>query len=421
MPARRQNAPKHSSAPEGSRFLPVAALILLLVAMGIGVFSVMNLNSRRDEIQQAAQEQPADQGSASSEKQDADTAKRSVDELMGEMTLEEKVAQMFIVPPESVIDIGVAIAAGDATKEALEKTPVGGFIYFSSNLQDPEQTREMLSNTQTYANEIFGVPMFLCVDEEGGTVAHVSSNEAFGLENPGDMRVIGDSGDTQAAEAAAEKIGNYLTDLGFNVDFAPVADIATSEDGTMFNRALGATQEAVTPMVEAQVRGFNKAGILCSAKHFPGIGGAEGDSHETTITTYRTLDEMRAFELKPFEAAIKAKVPFVMVGHVSCPEVTGTTVPASLSSEIVSGLLRSEMGYEGLIITDALNMGAATGASTPETVGVSAIQAGCDIVLMPEDFSAAYQGVLDAVASGELTEDRIDESVRRILEAKLAL
>ena len=348
-----------------------------------------------------------------------DPLETEVRAAMEKLTLEEKIWQLFIVRPEAVTGVSVQTAAGEATRTALAKRPVGGICYFGDNLTGTDQTRKMLSNTRGYAEEINGLPIFLCVDEEGGTVTRIAGNSAFGVDDMGDMRDIGATGDTDKAYDAAAYIGQYLTYLGFNVDFAPDADIANNPDGTMGQRAFGSTANEVAPMVAAQVRGFTDAGILCSAKHFPGIGGAQGDSHDQSIYSEKTLDEIREEELCPFEAAIEEDVPFVMVGHLSVPEITGDDDPASISSELVTDVLRKELGFEGIVITDSFEMGAATSALDGAGLAVAAISAGVDIVLMPADLDEAYQGVLDAVASGELTEERIDESVARILRVKL--
>ena len=346
---------------------------------------------------------------------------QEVEDKLAQMTLEEKVAQLFIVRPESITGVNLATAAGETTRQALAAAPVGGIIYFAANLQNTEQTRTMLANTQQYGHEANGLPLFLCVDEEGGTVSRVGGNPGFGIANVGDMCNIGATGDTQQAYDVAHHIGTYLTELGFNVDFAPDADINNNPAGTFALRSFGTTADAVAPMVEAQVRGFTDAGILCAAKHFPGIGGAAGDSHGTAIFSQKTADEMAAEELRPFEAAIAAEVPFIMVGHLSAPAITGDNDPASISSEVVTDMLRERLGYTGIIITDSMGMGAATGALTNDRLAVEAIKAGVDIVLMPADFNAAYQGVLSAVSTGELTEERIDDSVRRILTVKLGM
>ena len=341
-----------------------------------------------------------------------------VEVLLGSLTLEQKVWQLFVVRPEAVTGVDVQTAAGEATREALLSRPVGGVCYFAANLVDADQTREMLTNTARYAEEACGLPPFLCVDEEGGTVSRVGGNPGFGIANVGDMCDVGATGDTEQAYEVARQIGAYLADLGFNVDFAPDADIANNPEGTMGRRSFGTTADVVAPMVEAQVRGFADAGMLCAAKHFPGIGGAVGDSHDARIYSEKTLDEIRAEELRPFEAAIAAGVPFVMVGHLSMPAVTGDNDPASVSSEIVGDLLRDELGYEGIIITDSMGMGAATDSLPTGRLAVEALLAGVDIVLMPADLDAAYQVVIDALAAGELAEERIDASLRRIIRTK---
>ena len=353
------------------------------------------------------------------EAEPVDPLTQQVEAALAKMSLEEKVWQLFVVRPEAVTDVSVQTAAGEATRKALAERPVGGICYFGANLTDTDQTRKMLSNTRDYAKEINGLPIFLCVDEEGGTVTRIAGNPAFGVDDMGDMCDIGATGDTDEAYDAAAYIGQYLTYLGFNVDFAPDADIANNPDGTMGQRSFGATADVVAPMVAAQVRGFTDAGILCSAKHFPGIGGAVGDSHDQSIYSDKTLDEIREEELRPFEAAIEEDVPFVMVGHLSMPEVTGDDDPASISSELVTDVLRKELGYEGIVITDSFEMGAATSALDTAGLAVAAIDAGVDMVLMPADLVAAHQGVVDAIGSGELTEARIDESVTRILRVKL--
>lgn len=348
----------------------------------------------------------------------ADEAQR----IVADMTLEQKVAQMFIVRPEAITGVDLATTAGDATRQALQEHPVGGIVYFGDNLQDEQQTREMLASTQQYAQAATGLPIFLCVDEEGGTVSRVGGNPGFNVANKGDMRDVGATGDTAYAKQVAVEIGTYLADLGFNVDFAPDADVVNNPaSDTMALRAFGSTGQEAAPFVKAQVEGFAEAGMLSCAKHFPGIGGAEGDSHEVSIYSHKTIDQMAEDELLPFQAAIEAGVPFVMVGHLSTPEATGDDLPASVNPAIVTDVLRGRLGYEGLVITDSMGMGAVNERFAPADAAVRAIQAGVDIVLMPADFNAAYQGVLDAVASGQITEQRIDESVVRIVEAKLEL
>lgn len=351
----------------------------------------------------------------------AEPSEAAASAIVEKMTLEEKVAQLFFVTPEQLTGIGQVVAAGESTRQAYAQMPVGGVIYFEQNLLDAAQTRAMLTDMQNIATDISGLPAFLAVDEEGGSVVRIGGRSGFDVPNVGNMRAIGDSGDTVKARDTAAHIGAYLADLGFNVDFAPVADIANTASTTMSARAFGSTEEAVTPMVAAQLDGFRQAGILPCVKHFPGIGGALGDSHTNAISTAETIDEMKVEELKPFEAAIEADVPFIMVGHLTVTEATGSNLPASLNPVVMSDLLRNDLGYDGLIITDSLAMGAVTKFYAANDVGLQALRAGADMVLIPLDLHGAYQRILDAVAAGEMSEERIDESALRVVRAKLAL
>jgi len=317
--------------------------------------------------------------------------------------------------------MGQVTAAGDTTRKAFANIPVGGMCYFAQNLQSESQARQMLSASNQISLDEVGLPLLMSVDEEGGTVSRVGGNKGFSVENVGNMRDVGDTGDARRAYDVCKKIAGYLVPLGFNLDFAPDADIVNGTSQTMAKRSFGTTADAVAPMVESAVRGFLDGGIMCCAKHFPGIGGAQGDSETEAITTDKTLDQLRQEELVPFKRAIAAGVPMVMVGHISCPKVTGDSAPASLSRAIVTDVLRDELGFGGIIITDSLGMGAVAGLHKARDLAVAAIQAGVDMLLMTPDLAASYQGVLNAVKAGTITEERIDESVTRIVRAKLAL
>ena len=348
--------------------------------------------------------------------QEADPVGRAIASL----SLEQRVCQLFVVRPEDIVDVGTVVAAGEATREALRRRPVGGICYFGRNLEDPDQVRRMLANVESFSEEAVGLPILRAVDEEGGTVARVASNPAFGVANVGDMRSVGAGGDADAAGAAAETVAAYLADLGFNLDFAPVADVAPA-GSVMGRRSFGDDPDLVASMVAAQVRGFAGRGVGCCAKHFPGIGYASGDSEVEPISLDGTVDDLAARELVPFAAAVAAGVPMVMVGHLSCAGVTGTDEPASLSSAVVGDLLRGRLGFSGVAITDSLGMGAVTARRTPAEAAVAALEAGQDLILMPADFESALQGVLDAVSSGRIDEGRIEDSLRRVVALKLAL
>lgn len=347
-------------------------------------------------------------------------ARAAVDERIGAMTLEQKVAQLFIVTPEALVEgVSQVTQAGDMTREGVTAHPVGGIVYFAQNLLDPEQTTTMLANVKQFYADAGNVAPFIAVDEEGGTVVRVADNEAFGAQDVGDASALGSAGDTEAAKRAAEQIADYLMPLGFNLDFAPVADVVDPlRSDTMGLRSFSSDAAVAADMVRAEVEGFRDKKMLCCAKHFPGIGAAAGDSHEGAITIEATNEELETVDLVPFRAAIEAGVPMIMVGYVSLPNIVGDSTPAPLSSAVVQGMLRDSLGYTGIIVTDSLSMGAITDYYTPAEAAVAALKAGCDIPLMPERLDEAYQGVLSAVQVGELTGERLDESLTRILTAK---
>lgn len=329
----------------------------------------------------------------------AAAARAAVDERIGAMTLEQKVAQLFIVTPEALVEgVSQVTQAGDMTREGVTAHPVGGIVYFAQNLLDPERTTTMLANVKQFYADAGNVAPFIAVDEEGGTVVRIADNEAFGAQDVGDASALGSAGDTEAAKRAAEQIADYLMPLGFNLDFAPVADVVDPlRSDTMGLRSFSSDAAVAADMVRAEVEGFRDKKMLCCAKHFPGIGAAAGDSHEGAITIEATNEELETVDLVPFRAAIEAGVPMIMVGHVSLPNIVGDSTPAPLSSAVVQGMLRDSLGYTGIIVTDSLSMGAITDYYTPAEAAVAALKAGCDIPLMPE---------------------RLDESLTRILTAK---
>ena len=344
-------------------------------------------------------------------------------QLVAGLTTEQRVAQLFIVTPESLLAVGKGssvTSAGDYTREALRERPVGGIIYFEKNLVDAEQTSQMLATTQSYSLESCGIPLMLSVDEEGGTVSRVGGNAGFDIANVGDMRDVGATGDDSYARDVAADIGSYLHQLGFTANLAPVADVANNPASDIMTlRSFGSDAQLVSRMVAAQVQGMRSQQVISCAKHFPGIGGAEGDSHDGAIYTDKSAEQMAQEELLPFAAAIDAGVPMVMVGHISCPQLTGNDLPASVSSVVMQDLLRDQMGFDGVIVTDSLEMGAIASIFGNDRVAVEAFLAGADALLMPADFDAAYQGMLDAVESGEVSEERLALSAWRIVWMKL--
>lgn len=347
-----------------------------------------------------------------------------IESYLEEMTLEQKIAQMFIISPEALTGSDVVTAAGEATEKALHDIPVGGLVYMEQNLSTPSQVTEMLANVQTYSEDAINLPLFTCIDEEGGTVARLNKNGNFNLPPIGNMSDIGASGNADEAYQIGLEMGSYLSELGFNVDFAPVADVLSNPDNEVVRyRSFGEDPALVADMSAAVLQGLREKGVLSTFKHFPGHGATEGDTHEGYAFTLKTLDDLKENELIPFQRGIEEGVDFIMVGHISLPSIIGDSTPASLSYRIITEILRGQMGYDGLVITDAMNMGAISETYSAGDAAVKSIKAGADILLMPLDFSEAYNAVIQAVngANPSISMERIDESIRRILQAKMAL
>lgn len=322
-----------------------------------------------------------------------------------DMTASEKVWQMMIVTPESITSVGTVIAAGEATRQALSDCPVGGIIYFAANLKDREQTVQMLENTQSYSK----IPLFLGVDEEGGLVSRAGSNPQMGVTRFGPMAEVKDEDE---AYQIGKTLGAELSALGFNMDFAPVADVLVNPDNTeIASRSFRSDPEHVAKMVAAQVRGFADGGVLSVLKHFPGHGSTSVNSHTGKSESTRSLEQLTECELIPFRAGISAGANFVMASHMTLSAVSDK--PASLSYEIMTELLKNTMGFTGIAITDSLSMGAVTEEFDENEAAVLAIEAGADMLLMPKNPKGAHDAIMEAIVSGRISEERIDESVKK--------
>lgn len=391
----------------------------MLLSAGAFAAVIYFSNAGRDEVDPEGAPQQTKEDPVAQE-EETKTQDSEIDQKLEELTLQEKVAQMFMITPDALTGVQGTWNPGEVTETAYKERPVGGLIMMENNLVSQDQIKTWNDKITGFSKEAVGVEPFLSVDEEGGTVARIAGNAALGIENVGNMSEIGASGDSQKAYDAGETIGTYLKELGFNMDFAPMADVWTNQENTVAQyRAFGSDPETVSEMVSEAIKGLHSQGIYTVAKHFPGHGGTSGDSHEGTVYLNSTKEELESCEFLPFQAAIDADTEFVMVGHISLPNILEDDTPASLSEEVVTEMLRNDLGFDGIVITDAMNMGAITNNYTSAEAAVQAVQAGVDMILMPQDFEDAYQGILSAVNSGTISEDRIDESVRRILEVKM--
>lgn len=351
----------------------------------------------------------------------APTATPSAVDILASMTLEQKVAQLFVVTPEQLVCRKEPVLdAGPLTRAALQERPVGGLIFFGRNISDPAHFSELVHGCARLSRQAgVGVEAFRMVDEEGGTVARIAKSGAFDVPTFPDMAQIGATHDPARARELGQAVGTYLARLGFNVDLAPVADVLVNPRNKIIgSRSFGSDPKLVATMAVDEARAMREMGVLPCAKHFPGHGGTTTDSHEGAATLDRTKDELRTCEFLPFWAFSFFRLPLIMVGHIQTPRAAADGLPASLSPTVIDGWLRGELGFSGVVISDALDMGAITQDFGSAEAAVRFIEAGGDLALMPQRFDRAYQGILDAVAAGRLTEARIDQSVLRILAIK---
>ncbi len=340
------------------------------------------------------------------------------------MSLEEKIGQMFMPDfrqwdGENVTEINEEIV------QAIQQHHLGGVILFRENLVDTGQTVRLVDQLQRAAGAI---PLLIGVDQEGGVVNRLQS----GTVMPGNM-ALGATRSTEAGRRVGQAIGAELHALGININFAPVVDVNVNPDNPVIGvRSFGSDPQLVSDLGVSYIQGLHDAGVAATAKHFPGHGDTAVDSHLGLPSVPYDRSRLDAVELKPFQAAINGGVDLIMTAHVTFPAIDSSTVisrldntpiyvPATLSARVLTGLIRNTLGFEGVVVTDSLQMKAITDHFGPEDAVIRAVQAGTDIILMPSDLSRAYQAMLAAVESGDLPEATIDQSVARILALKLKL
>lgn len=338
-------------------------------------------------------------------------------EVLKELSVSEKVGQLFMTRPDALIYNDFADhnvnQVTDRLKNELSSLPLGGISMFGGNFKSPEQIKSLTKGLQDASR----VPLLMSLDEEGGSVARIA-NAGFPVTKVSSMYEIGSTGNPEKAYNAGKAIGTYIKEYGFNVDFAPVADVLSNPKNTVIGkRSFGSDPEKVSEMVGRCIDGLHDSGIITTVKHFPGHGGTYEDTHTQLAVIDKTWDELKQCELIPFAENLD-KTDMVMVAHIALPNVTGDKTPASLSYKVMTEKLRNEMGFKGVIITDGLGMNAITNQYSSGKAAVMSFKAGADILLIPAKIKDAYQAVLAAVNSGEISQERLDESVLRILTLK---
>ncbi|MCR4823489.1 MAG: beta-N-acetylhexosaminidase [Treponema sp.] len=333
-------------------------------------------------------------------------------EIIDSLSLEEKIAQLFVIIPEHLDED----FQGKITKRfasTYERYPVGGFILFARHIKNPNQIRELNNSIRNLSF----IPPIIAVDEEGGRVARLARNENFFLPKFESMNTVGKTDNSENARGAGQLIGSYLRTFGFTFDFAPVVDINTNPENIVIgDRSFGSDAEKVAKMSSAFLNGLHSAGIKGCIKHFPGHGDTKGDTHADYVAVTKSWDEIKNCELIPFIKNFES-TDAIMTAHVTFIDVDDK-YPASLSKKLITDKLRGELGYQGLVLTDALDMGAIVKNYGAGEACVMALEAGNDIILMPKNFQEAYEALLNSVKSGRISEDRIDESLKRILKLK---
>jgi beta-N-acetylhexosaminidase len=350
---------------------------------------------------------------------DDDRVMRTVDR----MSLEEKVGQMFMT-----YAYGTSVDQSDARnrstygvdnfRQLIERYHLGGIIYFawSDNVRDPQQIAGLSNGIQEVATSSgSGVPALISTDQEQGIVVRVTEPAT---QFPGNM-ALGAAREPGLARSAAAITGEELRAIGINENFAPVADVNVNPENPVIGvRSFSSDPDLASSLTSAQVRGYQRERVASTAKHFPGHGDTNVDSHTGLPVIDHSREELERIDLPPFESAIDAGVESIMTAHILVPALDDSGRPATLSKPILTDLLRREMGFDGVIVTDALTMEGVRKMFGDDRVPVEAIKAGADMLLMPPDLDLAYRSVLEAVQSGEIAESRIDRSVYRILRLK---
>ncbi|WP_342433050.1 glycoside hydrolase family 3 N-terminal domain-containing protein [Neobacillus sp. FSL H8-0543] len=345
-----------------------------------------------------------------------------IDHAIKQMTMEEKVGQMLMPDYRNWKGKNVTVMNEEIAQQ-VKDYHLGGVILFAENVVGTEQTARLVNAYQEAAEKY---NLLITIDQEGGIVTRLQS----GTHMPGNM-ALGATRSEEVAEKVGKAIGEELHSLGINMNLAPVLDVNNNPDNPVIGvRSYGEDPELVGKMGTAYIKGLQESGTAATAKHFPGHGDTATDSHFSLPVVPHDIDRLKAVELYPFQQAMNAGIDAVMTAHVTFPNVDDSTaiskkdgsvipVPATLSNKVLTGLMREEMGYNGLIITDAMNMQAIADHFGPVDAAIRTVKAGSDIVLMPVGLDAVANGLYDAVNTGEISIERIEQSVERILTLKL--
>ncbi len=331
------------------------------------------------------------------------TIDEKVEYRMKHMTLDEKIAQMLVL-------YYMSDAVDSNLESVLEEVKPGGFILMKENITTYNQTKKFVDDI-TKNSEI---PMIISIDQEGGSVQRFQGISDVEVTNIPDMYDLGSMGDLDLAYQVGRVMAEELRTIGVNVVYAPVLDVYSNPLNTVIGkRSFSSDPQVVSDMGIHLAKGLEENGVIATYKHFPGHGDTETDSHVSLPIVQKNYDELSSLELIPFQNAISSGAKIMMIGHIALPNLTGDNTPASLSKVVVTNTLKQKMNYQGLVITDALNMGALTKNYSKEEIYTQAIEAGVDLLLMPSGSKQAIE-----IIRKNISEERINESVEKILKFK---
>ncbi len=402
-----------------------AAAVLVLCLCGIVFLGAIGIRylagpsvvvtESEDDIQDLVDSMLASETTLPTEVVDEVTPEEKLDEyidtMIAGMTLEEKVAGLIIASPEQLTGVSVATRAGDSTKAAIEKMPVGGLVYYRRNMEDAEQLTEMLNNTMSYSTH----PMFLAVNEGGDSASSVQNSAITvpSVKKPGEITT------TDEAYVLGNTIGTYLKELHFNVNFAPTADVLWTDGAAIASYCFGGDAALNATLVSEYVKGLEEQGISATLKTFPGTGQLTTSTEEGTVGTEKSRADYEQ-DFSVFKAGIDAGADFVMVSHIVASNLSGGMEPCSMSTTVVTDILRNELGFDGIIITEPMNVKAITEYYETSEAVVAALKAGCDMILLPDNLEGAHQAIINGVSDGSVAEARINDSLKRVFRVKYA-
>ncbi len=387
----------------------IVFIVLALIIVHIAVISVIGGNKKDGTAADNRENPVITSADATPEISETDSIREQAEKLLSEMTTEEKVGQLLLIRSNG--------RGTQSFSELIAECKAGGVVLFKSDFdgKSKQEVKDMTAALQ----EAGGGKLLICVDEEGGTVVRMSGLSQLRSEKYKSPQELYKQGGYDGIREDTVNKCEFLKTYGVNVNFAPVADVVTEKSGFMYKRAFGKNADSTGKYVETVVAAMKENRVGSTMKHFPGYGNSKGDTHEGLDHNTQSLGALKASDLVPFEYGIKAGADSIMVTHTIIDDVDPQR-PASMSPDCIA-LIRDYLGFDGVILTDALDMGAIIEYCGSEDPCVSAFNAGIDILCLPSDPAKAYKNLLSAVESGKITAERLDESVMRILIWKINL